>query len=49
MTVTGAATPAATAVEAFLHHLTVERGSAANTQRSYAGDLDRYRAEMKIR
>lgn len=30
------------AVEAFLHHLAVERGSAANTLRSYAGDLERY-------
>ncbi len=33
---------AAAAVEAFLHHLTVERGSAANTLRSYATDLRRY-------
>ena len=33
---------AAAAVEAFLHHLTVERGSAANTLRSYAADLRRY-------
>ncbi len=49
MTVTGAATPAATAVEAFLHHLTVERGSAANTLRSYAGDLDRYLAHLRGR
>ena len=32
----------ADAVEAFLHHLAVERGSAANTLRSYAGDLHRY-------
>ncbi|WP_300019095.1 site-specific tyrosine recombinase XerD [Pseudonocardia sp.] len=30
------------AVEAFLHHLAVERGSAANTLRSYTGDLRRY-------
>ncbi|MDT7552121.1 MAG: integrase/recombinase XerD [Pseudonocardiales bacterium] len=30
------------AVEAFLHHLAVERGSAANTLRSYAADLRRY-------
>ncbi len=30
------------AVQAFLHHLTVERGSSANTLRSYAGDLRRY-------
>lgn len=29
-------------VEAFLHHLAVERGSAANTLRSYTGDLRRY-------
>jgi integrase/recombinase XerD len=29
-------------VEAFLHHLTVERGSAANTMRSYGADLRRY-------
>ncbi len=29
-------------VEAFLHHLTVERGSAENTLRSYTGDLRRY-------
>ncbi len=28
--------------EAFLHHLTVERGSAANTLRAYRTDLDRY-------
>ena len=49
MTVTGAATPAATAVEVFLHHLTVERGSAANTLRSYAGDLDRYLAHLRGR
>jgi integrase/recombinase XerD len=34
-------TPSA-AVEAFLHHLTVERGSAANTLRSYTADLRRY-------
>jgi integrase/recombinase XerD len=30
------------AVEAFLHHLAVERGSATNTLRSYAADLRRY-------
>jgi integrase/recombinase XerD len=30
------------AVDAFLHHLAVERGSAANTLRSYTGDLRRY-------
>jgi integrase/recombinase XerD len=29
-------------VEAFLHHLTVERGSAVNTLRSYGADLRRY-------
>jgi len=29
-------------VDAFLHHLAVERGSAANTLRSYTGDLRRY-------
>jgi integrase/recombinase XerD len=49
VTVTGAATPAATAVEAFLHHLTVERGSAGNTLRSYAGDLERYLAHLRGR
>ncbi|MHA6783357.1 site-specific tyrosine recombinase XerD [Pseudonocardia saturnea] len=32
----------AQAVEAFLHHLTVERGSAANTVASYTADLRRY-------
>ena len=32
----------AQAVESFLHHLAVERGSAANTLRSYTGDLHRY-------
>ncbi len=32
----------AQAVESFLHHLAVERGSAANTLRSYAADLQRY-------
>ena len=37
----GGAQPAV-AVEAFLHHLTVERGSATNTLRSYTGDLGRY-------
>ena len=30
------------AVQAFLHHLTVERGSALNTLRSYSADLGRY-------
>ncbi|WP_219414789.1 site-specific tyrosine recombinase XerD [Pseudonocardia nigra] len=34
-------------VEAFLHHLTVERGSAANTLRSYATDLRRYLEHLK--
>ena len=34
--------PPEQAVEAFLHHLAVERGSAANTLRSYAADLRRY-------
>jgi integrase/recombinase XerD len=34
-------TPSA-AVEAYLHHLAVERGSAANTLRSYTTDLRRY-------
>ncbi|WP_428507083.1 site-specific tyrosine recombinase XerD [Pseudonocardia sp.] len=29
-------------VEAYLHHLAVERGSATNTLRSYAADLRRY-------
>ncbi len=29
-------------VEAYLHHLAVERGSAENTLRSYTGDLRRY-------
>ena len=33
-------------VEAFLHHLAVERGSAANTLRSYTGDLHRYLAHL---
>jgi integrase/recombinase XerD len=32
----------ADAVEAFLHHLAVERGSATNTLRSYGTDLRRY-------
>jgi integrase/recombinase XerD len=39
--------PSASAVvEAFLQHLAVERGSARNTLRSYAGDLERYRAYL---
>ena len=33
-------------VEAFLHHLAVERGSAANTLRSYTVDLERYVAHL---
>jgi integrase/recombinase XerD len=33
---------AAAVVEAYLHHLAVERGSATNTLRSYAIDLERY-------
>jgi integrase/recombinase XerD len=32
----------ASGVEAFLHHLAVERGSSANTLRSYTADLRRY-------
>ena len=34
-------------VEAFLHHLAVERGSAANTLRSYTVDLERYVAHLR--
>jgi integrase/recombinase XerD len=34
-------------VEAFLHHLAVERGSAANTLRSYTVDLKRYLAHLR--
>ena len=34
-------------VEAFLHHLAVERGSAVNTLRSYAVDLGRYGAHLR--
>ncbi len=37
------------AVEAFLHHLTVERGSATNTLRSYAADLGRYLEHLRSR
>ena len=33
-------------VEAFLHHLAVERGSATNTLRSYTVDLERYVAHL---
>jgi integrase/recombinase XerD len=33
-------------VEAYLHHLAVERGSAGNTVRSYAADLQRYLAHL---
>jgi integrase/recombinase XerD len=36
-------------VEAFLHHLTVERGSATNTLRSYGVDLRRYVAYLSGR
>ena len=35
--------------EAFLHHLTVERGSAANTLRAYRSDLDRYVRHLRER
>ena len=38
--------PAAVVVEAFLHHLAVERGSATNTVRSYTADLQRYLAHL---
>ena len=34
-------------VEAFLHHLAVERGSAANTLRAYRTDLDRYLGHLR--
>ena len=34
-------------VEAFLHHLAVERGSAANTLRSYTVDLERYLTHLR--
>jgi integrase/recombinase XerD len=37
------------AVEAFLHHLTVERGSALNTLRSYSADLGRYLEHLRSR
>ena len=33
-------------VAAFLHHLAVERGSARNTLRAYATDLERYAAHL---
>jgi integrase/recombinase XerD len=33
--------------EAFLHHLTVERGSAVNTLRAYRTDLDRYLRHLR--
>jgi integrase/recombinase XerD len=36
----------ADAAEAFLHHLAVERGSAANTLRAYTVDLERYVAHL---
>lgn len=37
---------AADVVRAFLHHLAVERGSAVNTLRCYAVDLERYLAHL---
>ncbi|HVL84684.1 MAG TPA: site-specific tyrosine recombinase XerD [Pseudonocardia sp.] len=37
----------ASAVEAYLQHLAVERGRAANTLRSYAADLRRYVEHLK--
>ena len=36
-------------VEAFLHHLAVERGSAANTLRAYRTDLARYLGHLAAR
>jgi integrase/recombinase XerD len=36
-------------VEAFLHHLAVERGSAANTLRAYRSDLARYLDHLAAR
>ncbi|GAA4555243.1 site-specific tyrosine recombinase XerD [Pseudonocardia xishanensis] len=39
----------ASAVEAYLAHLTVERGSSANTVRAYRGDLDRYVLHLRER
>jgi len=36
-------------VEAFLHHLTVERGSAANTVAAYSTDLRRYLVHLAAR
>jgi integrase/recombinase XerD len=36
-------------VEAFLHHLAVERGSATNTLRAYRTDLARYLAHLAAR
>jgi integrase/recombinase XerD len=38
--------PPADVVQAFLHHLAVERGSAANTVASYGRDLQRYLAHL---
>jgi integrase/recombinase XerD len=35
-------------VESFLHHLAVERGSAANTLRSYTADLRRYCEHLSV-
>ena len=40
---------ATVAVEAFLHHLAVERGSATNTLRSYTTDLQRYLEHLRMR
>jgi len=37
------------AVEAYLAHLTVERGSSANTVRAYTNDLDRYLLHLRER
>ena len=42
-------TSVATAVQRFLDHLTVERGSAANTVASYRRDLERYAAFLAER
>jgi integrase/recombinase XerD len=36
-------------VEAFLHHLAVERGSAANTLAAYRADLARYLDHLRDR
>lgn len=45
----GSAVAVVEVVEAFLHHLAVERGSAANTLRSYGLDLQRYVAYLHDR